>query len=57
MAKRLFSITWSETIKKKGGEKMKVIKPALALVRVDKAFAISARSERRNTMSCSCQCS
>ena len=42
---------------KKGGEKMKVIKPALELLRVDKAFAISARSERRNMTSCSCQCS
>ena len=35
---------------------MKVIKTQLELLSVDRAFAMSARSERRNVTSCSCTC-
>jgi len=39
-----------------GATKMKIVKDALPAMSIDKAFAMSARSERRNNFSCACQC-
>ena len=55
MEKRLFSITWDVTIKK-GGEKMKIIKPALELLYTDNLFTTSIQSLNKNNYGCHCTC-